>query len=253
MKHTALALLACSSFALAGPAAPQQAAPPPATGSGWSFRAAPYLWLLGMEGTMGVRGIEVGVDVPFSDIFSDLEFSFMGAFEARKGPWGIALDINYSTLSDSASPRGPLLTSAKFEADQFLGNLALSYRAVESEKLVLDFYGGARVNWLDASVSVTGANGGTTSRSGDESWADAIVGLRLQVPLSGDWSFRAVGDIGAGDSDFTWQAMGLLVYRLSDTWNLGLGYRGLGVDYQDGGFTYDITSHGPILGAECRF
>jgi opacity protein-like surface antigen len=252
-RISSLALL-CSTFtALAGPAAPLPAAPPPASDSGWSFRAAPYLWALGLEGTLGVKGLEVGVDVPFSDIFNDLDIAFMGAFEARNGPWGITLDMQYSKLSDSAYPHGSLLTSASFDMEQFMGNLALSYRVMENEGTVVDLYGGVRMNWLDASVSVTGVNGGIASQSGDESWADGIVGLRFQTALGGDWSFRAVGDIGAGDSDLTWQGMGILVYRLSESWNLGLGYRAIGVDYQDGGFTYDVTSHGPILGAEYRF
>jgi hypothetical protein len=32
-----------------------------------------------------------------------------------------------------------------------------------------------------------------------------------------------------------------------------LGYRGIGTDYTDGGFTYDVVTHGPILGFEYRF
>lgn len=252
--HLASRALLCSAFtAFAGSSAPLPAPPPPPAASGWSFRAAPYLWTLGLEGTMGVKGLEVDVDVPFSDIFDDLDISFMGAFEARNGPWGITFDMQYSKLSDSTYPLGSQITSASFEMQQFMGNLALSYRVMENEGTAVDLYGGVRMNWLDAEISVAGGKGGSASRSGDETWADAIVGLRFQTPLGGDWAFRAVGDIGAGDSDLTWQGMGILVYRLSESWNLGFGYRAIGVDYQDGGFTYDVTSHGPILGAEYRF
>jgi len=247
-------LFVSSLAALAGPAAPGSVTPPPdGARTGWSFRAAPYLWTLGMDGDVGVRGLDVAVDLPFSDIFEDLDISFMGAFEARNGPWGITLDVNYSRLSDTAYPQGPLLVSAGFEVEQFMGNLALSYRLMENEGTVVDLYGGTRLNWLDVEVSATGANGGTTIRSGDETWADAIVGVRLQTPLGGAWSLRAVGDIGAGDSDLTWQAMGIFVRRLTDNCNFGIGYRAIGVDYQDGGFTYDVTSHGPILGVEWTF
>jgi hypothetical protein len=251
---TALAALFCTGLSsLAGPANPPPMPPPDGARTGWSFRAAPYLWALGLDGDIAVRGLEVGVDLPFSDILSDLDFSMMAAFEARNGPWGITVDINYSKLSDSANPRGDLLTAAKFEMDQFMGNVTISYRLVENEGTVVDLYGGARLNWLDAEVSVFGPKGGAITRSGDEAWADALVGIRFQTPLSTNWSLRAVGDIGAGDSDLTWQAMGIFVRRLSDTCNLGIGYRAIGVDYQDGGFTYDITSHGPILGVEWTF
>ena len=45
-------------------------------------------------------------------------------------------------------------------------------------------------------------------------------------------------------------AMGLLGYKLSDSCNIGLGYRSLGTDYREGGFTCDVTASGPLLGVE---
>jgi hypothetical protein len=33
----------------------------------------------------------------------------------------------------------------------------------------------------------------------------------------------------------------------------GAGYRALHWDYEDGGFAWDVTMHGPMLGAGVRF
>jgi|688.fasta_scaffold24886_4 hypothetical protein len=44
-----------------------------------------------------------------------------------------------------------------------------------------------------------------------------------------------------------------LGYRLSEKSALSIGYRGLGTDFTDGGFTYDVVSHGLLLGYEYSF
>lgn len=240
--------------ALAGPPPPvTPMPPPPAEDTGWQFRVAPYLWAQGLDGTIGVRGLEGDVNVGFDDIASDLDFAFMGAFEARHGRWSILTDVNYAELGQDFDPQGGMLSDADFKMQQFVGNVTLNYRVLENDRTAVDLYAGTRLNWIDVDIDVEGVKGGEASRSGDEAWADAIVGVRFQTSLGGPWFFRAGGDIGAGGSDFTWQAMGLVGYKLTDSCNIGLGYRGLGTDYQNGGFTYDITAHGPVLGAEWRW
>lgn len=42
-------------------------------------------------------------------------------------------------------------------------------------------------------------------------------------------------------------------YRVMDNGAILLGYRGIGTDYTDGGFTYDVVAHGPVIGFEYHF
>lgn len=104
-------------------------------------------------------------------------------------------------------------------------------------------------------VEVPGVTVGGLDRDFEENvdWVDLIVGLRTRVDLTERlWvGVRAdLGGFGIGSaSDFTWQAMGLLNYRLTDHWILSGGYRGLGYDREP----YDLTQHGPILGFSYRF
>jgi hypothetical protein len=232
---------------------PAPVIPPPATQTGWEFRFAPYLWAQSLDGTTGVRGLEGDVNVGFGDILSDLDFAFMGAFEARHGRWSILTDVNYAELSDSFNARDVIFSDGGIKMKQFLGNVTLNYRAMENAGTVIDLYAGTRLNWIDLDIHVNEVTGTRLNRSGDESWADAIIGARFQTALGGKWFFRASGDIGAGGSDLTWQVSGLFGYKLSDTCNIGIGYRGLGTDYKNGGFTYDVTAHGPVLGVEWRW
>ena len=38
----------------------------------WTISVIPYLWTLALEGKVGVRNVEAEVDVPFSDVVSEL-------------------------------------------------------------------------------------------------------------------------------------------------------------------------------------
>jgi hypothetical protein len=254
MKYaiTSIALLAPWAAAFAG-TPPSPAGTPPPSDNGWQFRFAPYLWAQGLDGTAGVRGLAGDVNMDFGDIWNDLDFAFMGAFEARRGRWSILTDFNYAELSDDIHVRDVLLTDAGFKMKQFLGNVTLNWRAMESPDTTIDLYAGTRMNWVDLDIRTTNTAGTRASRSGDDFWADAIIGARFQTNLGSRWFLRVSGDIGAGESDFTWQASGILGWRLNDSCNLGVGYRGLGTDYRNGGFTYDVTASGPVIGAEWKF
>ena len=66
---------------------------------------------------------------------------------------------------------------------------------------------------------------------------------------------RGVGDIGGFGitSDLTWQAMAILGYHINESGSVILGYRGIGTDYTDGDFGYDVINHGVVLGFEYKF
>lgn len=84
-------------------------------------------------------------------------------------------------------------------------------------------------------------------------WVDPILGLRARVDLGERLWAGVRGDLGGfgigSASDFTWQAMALLGWRLSEHWILSGGYRGLGYDREP----FDLVQHGPILGLSYRF
>ena len=61
-----------------------------------------------------------------------------------------------------------------------------------------------------------------------------------------------VGGFGAG-SDFTWQVALGAAYDFSKTISGKFGYRYLSVDYDKGGFAYDMKTRGVHLGLGIRF
>ncbi len=60
--------------------------------------------------------------------------------------------------------------------------------------------------------------------------------------------------MGAGGSDFTWQALGGIGYDLSRCCRLDAAYRYLAVDYEkDDGLVYVVHLNGPAVGVTVRF
>ena len=243
--------------ALAGSSAPaidQTTLTTPAEASPWTVRTALYGWAQGLDGDISVYGKSAAVDIGFDDIVQDLDFAAMGVIEIGHGRWSFMADINYAKISDGDT-KGPITLDV--ENTQFLGNFIVAYQTIRTADITLDPYAGARVNSIDLQLDVDNSTtlGKDFSRSQGKTWVDPIIGGRFQAELSDRFFFRAVGDIGGFGiaSDLTWQAMAGFGYRVTENGSLLAGYRSIGTDYTDGGFTYDVVAHGPIIGFEYKF
>jgi hypothetical protein len=249
---TALALASLPAFAGSTAPALDQTIITTPEASPWSVRVALYAWAQGLDGDIGVRGLSAPVDIGFDQILEDLNLAVMGAVEVSRGRWSFMADINYAEISAGYTVDG---IEIDYEQDQFLGNFIVAYQAMLGNCMRLDVYAGARVNSLDASLKLDDRRGGVFSESGSETWVDPIIGTRFQTDFSDKFFFRALGDIGGFgiSSDLTWQALAGFGYRINESGSVLLGYRGIGTDYSDGGFKYDVIAHGPVIGFEYKF
>ena len=60
-------------------------------------------------------------------------------------------------------------------------------------------------------------------------------------------------DVGAGDSDLTWQATAGIGFRAGSVWDLNLVYRHLEWDFDSAGLIDDINFSGPTFGVIFRW
>jgi opacity protein-like surface antigen len=247
-------------LALASPAAAADLLAPEqvevATESGWTFAFAPYLWAAGLEGDIAQFGLPaIEVDASFLDILENFDFGIMGVGEARYGRLGFVSDLMYIKLSaDSDVNAGPIDANIELTSEMFTFLGAVEFRLLESEGGSLDALAGARVWWLKTEIDFSGQIF-NASGSDSETWVDPIVGLKGRLNFSPDFYFTSwamIGGFGVS-SDFTWDVMGGLGYNAWDSVSLVAGYRGLGVDYENDGFVFDVVQHGPIIGAVFRF
>lgn len=233
---------------------------------GWQYEFTPYLWAAGMKGDTQTGTLpKVSVDAGFDDILDVLDFGVMGAFEARKGRWGMLFDAVYMKLSDAATasrtgpgPIGATLTAnANVEMKQTVLAGAAAYRAVEGGSPV-DLIGGLRYNRIEVNADINAslfALTGTVARSGKEDWFDPYVGVRIQHPVGDRWKLVGYADIGGFGvgSDVTWQVMAGASYDFSKTVAGKFGYRAYYADYDKNGFLYDIRNEGLYVGIGIRF
>ncbi len=91
--------------------------------------------------------------------------------------------------------------------------------------------------------------------SGSKGWVDPFVGFRGQCRLSDRTYLAGRADIGGFgvSSDLMWNAYGALGVDISERLAVELGYRYLSVDYQSGGFAYDVATKGPFVGVRIEF
>ena len=232
----------------------------PSSSNEWSFRLAPYAWLTGMTGDATVKGVESDVNVTLAevaDLADNIQGALMLAGEARHGLFGITSDVIFLKLADTeATPRGVLFDNAKVELTEVVWTNYASYRVLESGNSSLDLLAGARLMYLDSSLSLKGNLLQSRELDGSKTWVDPLVGFRAITPLGEQFAIRLLGDIGGFgvSSDLTWQALSAVSYQFTGSnASIGMGYRAIGYDYSSGEFGYNIISHGPFLGAEWVF
>ena len=216
-----------------------------------------------------------------------------GFGEARRGPFGLLLDVAYMKLGLGTSLEhtrdlGRLAVlgvgaSAGLNVQMVVAEAAAAYElahwggAEGAGSSALDVYAGGRLWWQEAeadlsvSATITGlgplgltlTRSGTAAATGNVTWVDPIVGVRFRHQFSpGMRAFikADVGGFGAG-SKFSWQAIAAIDYDLfkfnGATWSGMVGYKALHVDYSQGSglsqYEYNMTMFGPILGITARF
>ncbi len=207
-----------------------------------------YGWLAGLEGVSGVAGMPVAVDVKFGDVLDNLDMVWANTFEIRKDRVGLFTDIMYLAISPSVPGPGPITTHVEIE--QVMLSLLGSYRILENDRTTVDLLAGGRYIWFEQSIALVPGPPGVT---GSESWWDAIAGVRVMHYFTDKLFVDLYGDVGGGSSEHTYQLLGVIGYQVKENVALSVGYRHVSYDYQEGGFTYDLDTSGPLLGMTINF
>lgn len=240
----------------------------------WQYGLSIYGWFPDISGTTAFP-IAPGEDftVSISDILDNLEFTFQGSFDARKGRWGMIADVIYLDLgkSDQETREGtiggsriPADVTAKlgFDMKSWITTAAGYYRFVDDSNKSFDLVFGLRyadvsqkLKWnLSGNIGNLPVQGPVGSAKISASYWDAIIGMRghLGFGQSGNWYIPYYADIGTGDSDLTWQAAAGLGYRFN--WGEIAGvWRYMDYDLPSGKAMGDMDFSGPAVGAVFRW
>ena len=222
-------IVATAAVALCVPALlPATAAAEEKPGDAWKFDGTFYLYAPTTSSTTTFPPIGGGGDVSIDTSTINLNLAFMGSFEARRDHWGAFTDLMYLNVGDTKSGTrgltvGGIPLPANVNVDVTLGfkaavwTLAGSYRVTADARSPVDLFAGARrvdaketLDWkLSGNIGSIPLPGRAGNQHAEVTNWDAIVGVRGRFTLGADgkWFIPYYLDVGAGDSDQTWQAM----------------------------------------------
>jgi len=215
----------------------------------WQFDAAIYLWGASME-VKPDQGDTL--KMTFSDIIDNLDFTFMGALNARKDKWSLLGDVIYMKLSDDMNGSIDNFIPAKLDVEMkaWIVTLVGGYTLVDTGKYSLELLGGGRYLSVDVPVKFE-INQQKQKVSPSRSGWDGIIGVRGKVDLADKWYMSYYLDGGTGESDSTWQGIAGLNYQFKKL-DAGFGYRYLNFNINSDQID-DLTIKGPYAGVRFRF
>ena len=256
----------------------------------WHYDFTLYAWFPGIKGTLtlplmpefiiATNSATNTISVSPNDYLSNLQFAALLAGEARKGNAAIFTDLLYLDLANLKSTvkgvSGPFVSvSIPANAEVNLGvkatvwTLGGSYTVARGGAGTVDLLGGFRYAGLKSSLDIDFSRlspmhvrpdlpigilpkAGSTSDS--VSLYDGIIGVRGTAALSDDgkWYLPYYADIGAGNSNWTWQAYTGVGYRF-DWGSVVLGIRNLSYDMGAGKLAQNVSLTGPLLAFDWRW
>lgn len=221
----------------------------------WNYSLTTYLWTTktGVSAETPT-GETVDAELSFSDALKDLEFAFMGTFEARKGKWSLFTDGMYFRLSPTNRTPGPLVDEVAVKTQMTVVSGYAAYRAYEDASFAVDLAGGFRWADMDTDVTTRGGILGSTAFNSGDNWIDPVIGIRLSTQMSDKVSAALFADYGGFSNDSTtWQTAVTVGFALNDRWTLRGGYRYMEFDREINGRDFSLDQSGLLLGATYNF
>ena len=222
--------------------------------SDWERSATIYLFTAETKTGIGTPALSLESTLSFEDALENLDFAFMGAFEAHNGRWGVLADLLYLDLSFSNPTPGPAFSGIRSNLQSTVAQVSGLYRAYDQSNLRLDLMAGVRWFNVDTTIALLpGAAPGAVNASSRD-WFDPVVGIRAGLDFSEKWSSTVLLDYGGFSSDSeSYQALVSVNYEVYDSWVLRGGYRFLSYENTDNLVKIDIEQSGPIFGATYNF
>lgn len=248
LRACAAALIAATAVSAQAQEVEEEGTEPSDTGG----QVTLYGWLAGATGdfTPFAGAPSLAFDNSFGEVLEDLDAAFFASGQFRRDRFVVVADVSYASLSrEGLVPPG---IPASGEVSQLAITALAGVRVEEGEDLTVDMLAGARLWNLDGRVEVPLVG---VSIAPDKTFVDPVVAARVNMGLAPRLSAIVHGDIGGFGvgSDFTYQLVGTLNYRIARSTYVSAGWRHLHLDYDDAGTRFEGSQTGPLVGVTQRF
>ncbi len=224
--------------------------------SAWEQKLTIYGWLPTFDGTLtfdvpdSIGGGEGETD---GSLIDSLDATFMAAYEVRKDKWSFLIDMIYLQMSggETIVDRNRLDIAVDEEFTAWVVSGYAGYNVIDNGSTTLDIIGGVRYFSFDIDGTLTLNDLSGTISPSFEAY-DAVVGVKGEYDINKNWYIPYLFDIGAGDTDLTWQAEASIGYRFG--WGDVLAtYRYLHYEKDDLFLIEEFDLYGPKVGVVFHF
>ncbi len=249
-------VLWCAPFG--APAAAQDAASPASATARAVVRPDHALWLAAFGQRQHPRDPPHPVAVDRQELLGHPEQSGLRRHDRRHGPLRPDRPPCRSRLRvlgvDGTLP-GPFQTKYQVDMQALLATVGATARVVDEPKLGVDLLVGARIVALVHRQRSQRPGSARPLAQFQQQCHDHRTASSVSAPASNSATASLIGyaDIGAGNSDLTWQVLGALEYTFSNSVSAAIGYRYLGYDFGGHAPLDDLALYGPIAGVTFRF
>jgi hypothetical protein len=226
---------------------------PAAVAEGWRLEVTPYLWGPSFKGRVGIGDHVTDVNASFSDLFRELNFAFMGVFEADTDRITTISDFVYMNLSDERATPDLPFSNADATGKSFIFTTEAGYRLLGDEGTFVEVLGGIRSWHVRGELQLDPGLVSGLDVSESRGWVDGIFAVRGKYRFTNKWSVAGYGDIGGGGSNLTYQIIGTASADIGNRYAIVFGYRHLHVAYNKDRFLFDTGMGGPIFGFAFKF
>jgi hypothetical protein len=236
-----------------------------ASAEDWKWSVTPYIWAtdVGVDARVHDQDL-VNVTIPFEDLVEDIKFVAQVRAEAMHGEHGLSLDLFTVSMSDD-SGRMPLPngSGAELALDTRIDMTILDVTGVHDamgDGLGLSWtYGLRLINQhedIDAQIHNGNIAGPGKHYDANDTYVDALVGVRYTHAFSDRWSWRLSADIGTGGTDLTWSMSPTIGYSFGaqQQYRVIAGYRYMAIDFKSASdVDMDMTLNGFLVGFRFAF
>lgn len=222
----------------------------------WNFSITPYLWGLGVTGSLSYNNVSKPVKATLGDLLSDMKFIAMFTAEARTPQYGLYLDALYGDLGTSvAKVVGRSDLNANITSQLSMITLAPNFRLYSSKSSHVDGLIGARYLGLNTKTTISDpALNVSTKFKVTENITTAVAGVKGRFNL-GDSNYFVPFYIDAGGgqhSSFTSQAY-LGIGRAYDWGDVSLVAKNVYYNFKVENANVDLNMLGAAVGVTFRF
>jgi len=226
-------------------------------GDRWSYSVTPYVWALGVRGSISQNGNSLGqIKLTPANVLSDIKMAAMVVAEARSRSLGFYLDAMYGDLGKSTSEViGRTDLNAKATVKLSIITLAPSFPLYNSKSFYLDGLVGARYLWLNAQTNISDPALGVSVKQNDtKNITAAVAGVKGRWNLGNSPYFVPFYvDAGGGQSSsFTSQAY-LGVGRTFDWGDVSLVAKNVYYQFKANNIDMNANLFGAAVAATFRF